>query len=163
MGLQLCLDGLSPQNPPRGDGSASLPLLRPPLMCMLCQQTSPKRWFANVNIISHFDVKNSVYPVTMTTIRHCSILEFSRGASNQAVAPGITRPLHATVAHEFYFKSGSIASGICHRSLIVCCSISAFLLVREGLAVTNRLFEVLPSKASPKCWNVRAFSENSLF
>jgi len=29
-------------------------------------------------------------------IRHCSILEFGRGASNQAVAPGITRPLHAT-------------------------------------------------------------------
>jgi len=31
----------------------------------------------------------------MTTIRHCSILEFGRGASNQVVAPGITRPLHA--------------------------------------------------------------------
>jgi len=40
----------------------------------------------------------SVYPVTMTTIElsHCLILEFGRGASNQAVAPGITRPLHAT-------------------------------------------------------------------
>ena len=44
---------------------------------------------------SYCDVTNSVYPVTMTTIRHCSILEFGRGASNQAVAPGITRPLHA--------------------------------------------------------------------
>jgi len=32
----------------------------------------------------------------MITIRHCTILEFGRGASNQAVAPGITRPLHAT-------------------------------------------------------------------
>jgi len=32
----------------------------------------------------------------MTTIHHCSILEFSKGASNQAVAPGITGPLHAT-------------------------------------------------------------------
>jgi len=33
----------------------------------------------------------------MTTIdlRHCSILEFGRGASNQAVAPGIIRPLLA--------------------------------------------------------------------
>ena len=31
-----------------------------------------------------------------TTIRSCLILEFRRGASNQAVAPGITRPLHAT-------------------------------------------------------------------
>jgi len=26
-----------------------------------------------------YDVTNSVYPVTMTTIRHCSILEFGRG------------------------------------------------------------------------------------
>jgi len=42
------------------------------------------------------DVTNSVYLVTMTTIRHCSILEFGRRASNQAVAPEITRPLHAT-------------------------------------------------------------------
>ena len=31
-----------------------------------------------------------------TTMRHCSILELRRGASNQAVAPGITRPLHTT-------------------------------------------------------------------
>ena len=47
---------------------------------------------------SYCDVTNSVYALTMTTIgpRHCSILEFGRGASNQAVAPGITRPLHAT-------------------------------------------------------------------
>jgi len=48
---------------------------------------------------SYCYVKNSVYPVTMTTKRHCSILEFVRGASNQAVAPGITRPLHATANH----------------------------------------------------------------
>jgi len=37
---------------------------------------------------SYCDVTNSVYPVTMTAIRHCSTLEFGRGASNQAVAPG---------------------------------------------------------------------------
>jgi len=42
------------------------------------------------------DVTNSVYPVTKTTIRHCSTLAFVRGTYNQAVAPGITRPLHAT-------------------------------------------------------------------
>jgi len=94
--LELCLEGLSPRNPPRCDGSASLPLLRRPWICILCQQTSPKCWFANVNMKSYFDVTNSVYPVTMTTIRNCSILEFGRGASNQAVAPGITRPPHAT-------------------------------------------------------------------
>jgi len=28
---------------------------------------------------SYCDVTNSVYPVTMTTISHCSILEFGRG------------------------------------------------------------------------------------
>ena len=31
-----------------------------------------------------------------TTIRRCLVLKFRRGASNQAVASGITRPLHAT-------------------------------------------------------------------
>jgi len=44
-------------------------------------------------MISYCDVTNIVYPVTMSTIRYCSILEFGRGASNQAVAPGITTPL----------------------------------------------------------------------
>ena len=48
------------------------------LICMSRQQTSPKCWFANVNITSYCDVTNSVYPVTMTTIHHCSILEFGR-------------------------------------------------------------------------------------
>jgi len=32
----------------------------------------------------------------MTTIGHCLILGFGEGACNEAVAPGITRPLHAT-------------------------------------------------------------------
>jgi len=50
---------------------------------MLWQQTSPKRWFANVNTTSYCDVTNNVYPVTMTTIRHCLILKFGRGACNR--------------------------------------------------------------------------------
>ena len=37
----------------------------------------------------------------MTTIRHCSVLEFDRGACNQAVAPGIIRPLPASDAPNF--------------------------------------------------------------
>jgi len=45
---------------------------------MVCKQTSPKRWFGNVNMTSYCDVKNSVYPVIMTTIRHCLILEVGR-------------------------------------------------------------------------------------
>jgi len=71
---------------------------------MLCQQTLPKRWFANVNMTSYCDVANNVYPVTMTTIRRCSILGFGRGESNQAVAPGTSRPLHATVSG---FRTGA--------------------------------------------------------
>jgi len=67
------------------------------IVCMLCQQTSPKRWFANVNMTLFCVVTKSVYPATtMTTIRQCSILEFGRRAYNQDVVPGITRPLHAT-------------------------------------------------------------------
>jgi len=42
------------------------------------------------------DVTNSVCPVTKTTIRHCSTLAFVRGEYHEAVAPGITRTLHAT-------------------------------------------------------------------
>jgi len=57
-----------------------------------------KTLVTNLNMMSYCDVAKRVYPVTMTTIRHCSILEFDRGASNQAVAPGITRPLHATAS-----------------------------------------------------------------
>jgi len=63
---------------------------------MLRQQTSLKRWFAYVNMTSDCYVTNNVCPVLITTMRHCSTLEFGRGASNEAVTPGITRPLHVT-------------------------------------------------------------------
>jgi len=55
-----------------------------------------KTLVANLNMTSHCDVTNCVHPVTMITIHHCSILQFCRGAYNQAIAPRITRPLHAT-------------------------------------------------------------------
>ena len=76
--------------------TAPLPLLQRSWIRMLCQQSSPKHWFANVKMTSYCGVTHSVYLVTMTTTCHCSLLELERGASNQAVAPGITRPLHAT-------------------------------------------------------------------
>jgi len=60
-------------------------------MCMLCQPTSSKRWFAYVNMTSYCDVTNSACPITIITIRHCWDCSY-----NQAVAMGITRPLHAT-------------------------------------------------------------------
>jgi len=49
------------------------------IISVLCQQTSPKRCFANVNMTSYCDVTNSVYPVTMTTIRHWSIMDLLGG------------------------------------------------------------------------------------
>jgi len=55
-----------------------------------------KTLVAKLKMTSYCDVTNRVYSVTKTTILHCYILEFGRGASNQAVAPSTTRPLHAT-------------------------------------------------------------------
>jgi len=58
-----------------------LPLLQCPWICILCQPTSPKRSFANLNMTSYRDFTSSVYLVTMTTMGlcHCLILEFGRG------------------------------------------------------------------------------------
>ena len=94
-GLGAFYGGLCPQKALCSYGTASLPRLRRPWTCTLCQQTSPKRWFANVNMTSYCNVTKIVQLVKMTTIRHCWILKFGRGTSNQAVAPGITRLLHA--------------------------------------------------------------------
>jgi len=35
---------------------------------LLCQQTSPKRWFGNVEMTSNSDVTNSANQIQMTTI-----------------------------------------------------------------------------------------------
>jgi len=37
-------------------------------MLILCQQTSPKRWFGNMTM-THCDVTNSAHQIQMTTIR----------------------------------------------------------------------------------------------
>jgi len=37
-------------------------------MCILCQQTSPKRWFGNRTITSFCDVTNSAHQIQMTTL-----------------------------------------------------------------------------------------------
>jgi len=69
------------------------------IICMLCQQTSPKRWFANVNMTSRCDVASSVYTVTMTTIRHCSILDLNMGGiqSSSRLGHHQTTPLNPCV------------------------------------------------------------------
>ena len=74
------------------------------IICMWPQQTSPKRWFGNVNVTSYWNITNSVYPVKMSTIRHYSILELCMGTNNQVVAPGFTRPLHATANRLHFLK-----------------------------------------------------------
>jgi len=57
---------------------------------------------------SYCDVINSVCPVTMTNKRRCSILEFGRGAYDQAVALGITRPLHVGLPDHLIFFQGHL-------------------------------------------------------
>jgi len=105
---------------------------------MFCQQTSPKRWFTNMNMTSYCDVTNSVYPETMTTVRHCAILEFGMGAYNQAVAPGITRPLHCTdseaaVANHYIESSGVTATTPLE---LVCASTVYPLLAKNANSAT---------------------------
>ena len=39
-------------------------------ICILCQQTLPKRWFGNMNMLSNCDVTNSAHQKQMTTICH---------------------------------------------------------------------------------------------
>jgi len=63
---------------------------------MLCQQTA-KTLVANLNMTSYCDVTNSVYPVTMTTIHHCSILEFGKRHTikqSSWASLGLCTPLH---------------------------------------------------------------------
>jgi len=57
---------------------------------------------------SEYDVTNSAYQVTICTIHDCSIREFCREAYHQAVAPGITRPLHATALVSSHFNEWRI-------------------------------------------------------
>jgi len=35
---------------------------------LLCQQTSPKRWYGNMDMTSNCDVTNSAHQIQMTTI-----------------------------------------------------------------------------------------------
>ena len=39
-------------------------------MCILCQQTLPKRWFGNRTMTSFCDVTNSAHQIEMTTLCH---------------------------------------------------------------------------------------------
>jgi len=113
-GLELCFDGPSPQKLPRGDGTVSLPLLRHPWICMLCKQTSPKLWFANVNITSYCDVTDRVYPGTMTTICYCSILEFGRGhpiKQSPRASPDLCTPPYEADTGKVCFHSRDRFSG----------------------------------------------------
>jgi len=90
-----------------------------------------------VNMTSSYDVTNCVYPVKMTNIHHCSILEFGKGPTNQAVAPGIIIPRHATgpwthlvqgscFVQYFFYKIWWIQD-----SLMICDKIFMFLEIHQ--------------------------------
>jgi len=62
------------------------------IICMLSQQNSPERWYANVNMRSYCDV--TTHRLSSKNYHHTPLLNtiIWLGASNQAAAPGITRP-----------------------------------------------------------------------
>jgi len=101
---------------------------------MLCQQTSRKRWFANMIITSDCDVTNSIRPVTMPNMRHCSMLQCGREAYNQGVAPGITTPLHAT----------GTSTDSQQLALITILSLTS-LVVKYFFAMTHKLWPTGPN------------------
>jgi len=66
------------------------------IICMLYQQTSPKRLFANTKMTSYCDTTSSVYAVTVTIIGHRSILELIRGhaiKNSPRASPNLCTPL----------------------------------------------------------------------
>jgi len=75
----------------------SLPYPAPASLNMHVASTNfVKTLVANLNMTSCFDVTNSVYPVTRTTIRHCSTLEFGRGhpiKQSPRASPDLWTPL----------------------------------------------------------------------
>jgi len=55
-----------------------------------------KTWFGNVNMTPDCDVTNTEYRVTVTSIRHCSILQFGGGHTikqSPRASPGLCMPL----------------------------------------------------------------------
>ena len=63
----------------------------------------PKTLVVNLIMTSHFT--NSVYPVTMTTLHHCSILEFVRGhliKQSPRASPDLCTPLWAIQRNAAY-------------------------------------------------------------
>jgi len=83
-----------------------------------------KRWRRNVNMSSYCDVTKNVYPVTMDTIHHCSILEFGKGHTIQQVVPGITRGMYAillqqTASKPFWWLSytNQLNSSLPHKTI----------------------------------------------
>jgi len=71
------------------------------IICMLCQQTSPKHWFANVSMTSHCDVTNSVYPVTMittyATVQYYNLLGGHTIKQSPRASPDLCTPLELRI------------------------------------------------------------------
>jgi len=57
-----------------------------------------KMLVASLNMTLYCDVTNSIYPITMTTMRHCSILDFGRGhpfKQSPRASPYLCTPLRS--------------------------------------------------------------------
>jgi len=79
--------------------------------CILCQQTSPKHWFGNMNITTYCDVTNSPYQIQITTICHWmnppheNFLRTPLGRRTIVVNP--------SKSHSKYFCKASDSESIC--------------------------------------------------
>jgi len=103
---------------------------------MLCQQTWPQHWFANVNMTSYCDIANSLYSETMTTIHPCSIVEFGRGHTIKQ-SPRASLDLCTPLVHRFYLMlwctvisrlSSQLESELFVRTYVVCANLAVVLL-----------------------------------
>jgi len=101
---------------------------------LLCQQTSPKRWFGNMEMMSNCDVTNSEHQIQMTTIRPWTKpppWKFSAYATDQVYEEGI---------HE----SESVVNILNNNSILVNVDVIGVLMLMEELktqfAVSFQMF-----------------------
>jgi len=122
---------------------------------MLCQQTSPKRWIANVNMMS-YEYAN----VNMTTtIRHCSIPEFERGhpiKQSPRASPDLCTPLTASKP-PYQFNTMRHITVHCKASESAICTLP---LTRTTPNQGCQIFSVASGQNPDKKWPKWLFFEN---
>jgi len=83
-----------------------------------------------------------------TTIPHCLILKFRRGASNQAVVPVITRPLHAT-SPCLVSQRSHLSHWPCHQWRLANC---------DWMPASYPSWQYSHSRRHPACWSLSQWS-----